>query len=345
MSRQTVSEIGEFALIDRLRAALPEAARAGTGLALGIGDDAALWQPPTGATVVVTTDSMVEGVHFKLEWGEWAALGHKALAVNLSDLAAMGAEAGIAVVTLGLRGSEAVDDLEDLYAGLGALGARTGTVVAGGDIVASPAALAIHVTAIGSVTGNALTRAGARPGDAIAVTGTLGAAAAGLALLAMEPTDQRRTAATAALLLDAQLRPEPRLEMGRALRSLGANAAMDLSDGIFGDLPKLLTASGAGARLHERRIPVAAAVRALFPGDWMEYATRGGEDYELLFAASASAMTAIIDAATSLGSQVSVIGEVIAGEPCIELMRPDGSIEIATAGAFDHFRPPTSTSG
>ncbi|MDP9365929.1 MAG: AIR synthase related protein, partial [Chloroflexota bacterium] len=133
---ERVRDVGEFGLIERLRAALPPGAAAGPGIELGIGDDAAVWRPMPGEQVVVTTDSLVEGIHFRLDWTDWASLGHKALAVNLSDLAAMGAVPRLAVVTLGLRGDERVADLEALYRGLGALAARTGCAVAGGDLVA-----------------------------------------------------------------------------------------------------------------------------------------------------------------------------------------------------------------
>ena len=334
----TVRDVGEFGLIAELAAALPDEAKAGGDLLLGIGDDAAVWTPTPGEQIVVTTDSLVETIHFRLDWTDWSALGHKALAVNLSDLAAMGAAPRVATVSLGLRGNEAVADLRALYEGLGALAARTGTRVAGGDIVRSPHGLALHVTALGETVGRRLLRRDrARPGDVIAVSGTLGASAAGLALLAGEG---HRTASSADLLIAAHLRPEPRLALGRLLAAEGATAAMDLSDGLFGDLPKILAASGVSARIDLGRLPVAAAVRALFPDRWLDMATRGGEDYELLFTAPPARWVAVSAATAQVGATVTVIGEIVAAEavgPELLAQGLDGSEQAIGAGAFDHF--------
>jgi len=336
-----VRDVGEFGLIAALQAALPPEVTQGAALALGIGDDAALWRPAAGEPVVVTTDSLVEGVHFRLDWTDWVSLGHKALAVNLSDVAAMGAAPGVAVVTLGLRGSERVDDLVRLYAGLGDVAARTGTLVAGGDVVASPTAITIHVAALGAARGGrVLTRSGAQPGDLVAVSGTLGASAAGLALLEEGPDSPRRRAATAEQLIAAHLRPEPRLALGAILLEHGATAAMDLSDGLLGDLPKILAASGVAARLDAAAIPVAAAVRALFPDDWLRLATRGGEDYELLFTAPPAVFAAIERAAAGIGATVTAIGEILprAGDrPLLTLRGLDGQVTPVAGGAFAHF--------
>src|SRR3954470_6553693 len=239
-----VRDVGEFQLIDLLTKALPIEARGDGKLVVGIGDDAAVWHPSAGEQVIVTTDSLIEDIHFRTDWTDWESLGHKSLAVNLSDLAAMGGVPRLAVVTLGLRGDERIDDLTALYQGLGGLARRLGVVIAGGDIVRSPRALMIHVTALGETHGGRfLTRSGARPGDLIGVTGTLGAAAAGLSLLELKETDPRRRAATARLIIEAHQKPEPRVRIGAALLEQGATAAMDLSDGLLGDLPKILTGS------------------------------------------------------------------------------------------------------
>ena len=339
----TVRDIGEFGLIAALRQALPAAVVAGDALPIGIGDDAAVFAPTPGAALVVTSDGLIEDVHFRLDpgWSDWRSLGHKTLAVNLSDLAAMGAVPRLATVTLGLRGTERVADLLDLYRGLGALAERHGALVAGGDIVASPSALGLHVTAIGEArSGRVLTRSGARAGDLVAVTGTLGAAAAGLRLLLAGPDDPRRRAATADLLIAAHLRPEPRLDVAPLLVEHGATSAMDLSDGLFGDLPKILAASGVSARLDAASIPVAAAVRALFPADWLDLATRGGEDYELLFTAPPEAFAAIHRAADQIGATIAAIGEILSTGPdgsSLVLRGIDGIERPVGGGAFDHF--------
>lgn len=336
-----VRDVGEFGLIELLAASLPPDVRAATGLKLGIGDDAAVWQPSPGEQIVVTTDSLVEGVHFRLDWTDWERLGHKALAVNVSDVAAMGANPRLAVVSLGLDGEERVGDLHALYRGLGALARRYGMTIAGGDIVRSPPGVFLHVTALGETRGRrVLSRSGASPGDLIGVTGTLGASAAGLRLLGLDAADPRRRAATAGQLIEAHLTPEPRVALGAALLDHGATAAMDLSDGLLGDLPKLLAASGVAGRLDEGDIPVAAAVRALFPDEWNELALRGGEDYELLFTAPPRAWDGIEGATPKTGGTVTAIGEVVGretGTPIIAVTGRDGARRPVSPGAFDHF--------
>jgi thiamine-monophosphate kinase len=337
---RTVRDVGEFGLIAELRAALPAAAVVGPAVAIGIGDDAAVWTPAAGERVVVTTDSLVEQIHFRTDWTDWERLGHKTLAVNVSDLAAMGALPKLAVVTLALRGDERIADLRAFYRGLGALAVRCGLVVAGGDIVRSPAALAFHVAALGeTVGGRVLTRSGARPGDSLAVSGTLGASAAGLRLLALPADDPRRLATTAVQVIDAHVKPIPRVALGQVLLQYGASAAMDLSDGLFGDLPKILAASGVAARIDAAAVPVAAAVHALFPNDWLDLATRGGEDYELLFTCSPDAWPGLRDAASEAGSTVTAIGEVeqAGGRPELLVRTLDGREEAVAPGAFDHF--------
>ena len=340
MKSVLVRDAGEFGLIDALQAVLPLTARVGGGLDVPIGDDAAVWQPPAGEAVVVSTDSLVEGVHFRLEWSDWERLGHKALAVNLSDIAAMGAVPGIAVVSLGLRGNERVGDLEALYRGMGALAVKTATRIAGGDIVSSPNAFSITVTVLGTTRdGRALHRAGAKPGDVIGVSGTLGASAAGLRLLQAGGMNARRRAATADQLIETHLRPEPRLELGRILLEGGATSAMDLSDGLLGDLPKMLAKSHVRARINEQAIPVAAAVRSLFPEERLNLALRGGEDYELLFTAPQKIFQELRDSAKAIGGTLTAIGEILPGDeeqPPI-LLRTTSGDRAVRAGAFDHF--------
>ena len=335
-----VRDVGEFGLIARLRQALPEPVRTSDDLILGIGDDAAVWEPTAGERVVITTDSLVEGIHFRTDWTDWRRLGHKVLAVNVSDLAAMGAAPKVAVVTLGLTGEESVNDLEDLYGGMGELARRNRMVIAGGDIVRSPNCLSFHVTALGETRQHRmLTRAGARAGDIIGVTNTLGASAAGLHLLELPAGDPRRTAATADLLIDAHLRPEPRVAAGAVLSEGGASAAMDLSDGLLGDLPKILEASGVSAELDEARIPVPAAVRALFPEQWLALAERGGEDYELLFTIPADRWDELHGSLAAIGEDATAIGIIVPAQPTsvIRMIASDGTERIVAPGAFDHF--------
>jgi len=337
----TVREVGEFGLIARLLGALPETARSGGGLLVAADDDAAVQAVGPGESIVVSSDTLVEGVHFRLDWTDWASLGHKCLAVNLSDLAAMGASPLLATISLGLRGDELVSDLEAMYAEMGALAARFVVRVAGGDIVRSPDALTITVTVIGETRGGRwLARGGARPGDAILVSGTLGASAAGLAMLRLPADDLRRSATTAQHLIDAHLRPEPRLALGEALLREGATAAMDLSDGLLGDLPKILAMSGVAGRLQRDAIPVAAAVRALFRDVADEMGLSGGEDYELVATVPVERVDRVIESAGAVGATLTVVGEIVArSDPGTPLMvvDADGSERPAAGDAFDHF--------
>lgn len=342
MHGETVSDVGEFGLIDRLIAALPDEVRQSQdAVSVGVGDDAAVVSIPPGEHQIITTDALVEGVHFRLDWTDWESLGHKALAVNLSDIAAMGGIPTIAVVTLGLRGNELVTDLEAMYRGMGALARRHGVVIVGGDIVRVAESRLVSVTAIGA-TGSAgpLLRTGARPGDVIGVTGTIGASAAGLEVLR---TPKRFTPATTAqLLVVAHVRPEPRIQAGQMLAKSGATAAMDLSDGLAGDLPKIMVASDVSAEIQIDRLPVIAAVRALFPDRWDDLALRGGEDYELLFTIPEQSWPDLITDAQAAGITLTRVGTIIArdGEPAMTVQRPDGTRETITAGAFDHFGDP-----
>jgi thiamine-monophosphate kinase len=335
----TVAELGEFRLIDRLVESLPSEIVARPHLSIGVGDDAAVWSPTPGRLCVITTDTLIEDVHFRPAWTDWRSLGHKMLAVNLSDIAAMGAEPVVATVTLGLTGSELVEDLVTLYLGMADLAVGHRLVIAGGDIVRSPSAVTLSVTVVGETDpGYLLTRNGARAGDLIAVSGTLGASAAGLALL--EDTSGLKSARTAGLLIGAHLRPIPRIELGNLLARSGATSAMDLSDGLLGDLPKILVASRVSAEIHENQVPILPSVRALFPDRFQEFMLSGGEDYELLFTVPPGFWKSLAQEAKRIGSTITVIGRVIpidGADPEVYLISPNESRRAVDASAFDHF--------
>lgn len=332
-----VRDVGEFGLIDRLQAVLPAGVRAGEPVRVGIGDDAAVWTPGPDQLSMITTDTLIEGTHFRLDWTDWRSLGHKMLAVNLSDVAAMGARAVLATITLGLSGDERVADLEEMYRGVASLAEPFGVAIAGGDIVRTPGPMLLSVSAIGE-TDRVILRSGARPGDRIAVSGTLGASAAGLRLL--QDADLRNRATTADLLIAAHLRPHPRLSLGEVLAESGVTAAMDLSDGLLGDLPKILTASRVDGVVDGRTVPVAPALRALFPDEWLDLALRGGEDYELLLIVPPDRFDHLRARAAGVGSTIVAIGEVTdwAGdEPVMTMIGEDGERTTIQPGAFDHF--------
>ncbi len=283
--------MSELALIERIAAR----ARRRPGTEIGIGDDAALLS--IGGTAVVTQDLLVEGVHFRRATTGARDLGHKALAVNLSDLAAMAAEPVAALVGLCLPSGDVGDDeVDELYSGLEALAARHGVTVAGGDLTAGPA-LILAVTAVGRVAAGVapVLRAGGRPGDVLCVTGALGASAAGLLLLERPELAAAVPSAVAERLRAAHLRPEPRLAAGRSLARAGARAMLDLSDGLALDTLRMARASGVRAVLEAEAVPLAegvAEVAAAAGLDARRLAATGGEDYELLAAIPASRVEA-----------------------------------------------------
>ncbi len=249
---------------------------------VGIGDDAAVWQPSRSNRSVVTTDALVEGVHFTRAAMRAEDVGYRALAANLSDLAAMGARPVLATIALGFPAGTDTNWILAAYDGIAALAKRTRCAIAGGDLTRSPA-LVLAITAIGEVRpSNLKLRSGARPGDVVAVTGSLGVSRAGLAA-AVERPDLAADPANARVLA-AYRTPEPRLREGRWLAaSRHVRAMMDSSDGLSTDLARLCAASGTGAVVEE--IPIDPAARALaerIGADPERWALDGGEDFELL---------------------------------------------------------------
>jgi thiamine-monophosphate kinase len=338
---QRVREISEFDLIGRLASALQETARQSPRIIAPIGDDGAVCAITPGEHVVVTTDTLNQHVHFRLDWTTWEDLGHKAIAVNLSDLAGMGALPLMVTVSLALNGNERVSDLEAMYRGMGKIAATYQTVVAGGDVTRSDGPLSIAVTAIGESRGKRLLRRdAARPGDLIWVTGHIGAAAAGLELELMPDSDPRKWAATAPALKRALHCPLPRWKSGRTLASIGVECGMDLSDGLSGDLHKILAASGVDAEILIGDLPIAAATLALFRDRATVLALHGGEDYELLFTAPERLGPAIMQGLDLIGVRATVIGQIqpAAGAvPRLIGVEPQGGrVQIHPHG-FDHF--------
>jgi thiamine-monophosphate kinase len=315
---------GEFELIERHFRG--RGARRDDVLA-GVGDDGALLAAPPDRTLVVALDTLVDGVHFPAGF-DARFIGHRALAVNLSDLAAMGAEPAWALLGITLP---AADEhwLAGFTAGFDALARRYGVALVGGDTTRGP--LTVTVTLAGTVpVGRALLREGARPGDDLWVSGTPGDAAAGLAILQGRLPAQGR--AREALLARFQL-PQARVALGVALRGI-ASACIDISDGLLGDLGKLCAASGVGAELEGRALPLSAGLCSVAtPEGRLGYALHGGDDYELLFSAN-PAHRARLDALDA-GVVLRRIGSISA-EPG---QRIDGALPGRDAGhGFDHFR-------
>jgi thiamine-monophosphate kinase len=295
--------LGEFEFI----AAQLRPLAAGTAGALDLEDDAALLDPPPGMSLVVTKDAMVAGVHF-LEDDPPAQIAQKLLRVNLSDLAAMGA-APVGYLLALARPKILTDDwLAGFCRGLAEDQRAFGIGLLGGDTVSTPGPLTLSLTALGQVPkGQALRRRGARPGDDIFVSGTLGDGALGLLVLRgkLDPPAEGR-----AFLIERYRLPRPRLALGQALRGL-ANAALDISDGLLADLGHILETSGVGAELLADQLPLSAAARDL-PGA-RDAALAGGDDYELLFTVPAERSAEIPALARSLDLPLTRIGQVKAG--------------------------------
>jgi thiamine-monophosphate kinase len=328
-----LSEIGEFALIDIL-ANLVQKDRdvmspGWKNLVAGIGDDAAAWKNSANLSLA-TTDCLVQDVHFRLGQTSWRDLGWKALAVNLSDIAAMGGTAEHALVTLGLPGETGVEDITELYKGMIEIGIASGVAIAGGDVTSSSAVF-ISLTVLGSAGDRILRRCAARGGELIAVTGYPGMAAAGMALINGKAKPDGETPA----LTQAFLRPSPRLGEGKIILEAGVQAAIDISDGLVADLGHLCRASGVSAQIETERVPLHPALRRAFPDRALDMALGGGEDYELLFTASAAAIEAV-KARTSL--PVSVIGEITTGNTgLVRVLDSHGNEYPLKKAGWDHF--------
>jgi thiamine-monophosphate kinase len=282
------SDIGERGIIERIRRRLPAPPR---DLVIGIGDDAAVAAVERGALVVLTTDALVEGIHFDRRFSSPADIGSKALAVNVSDVAAMGAVPWLALLSLVLPPAIPLCDVDGLIDGLLEMAASTHVALAGGNITRSPGPLIVDVTVSGWVKPRqVLTRSGARPGDDLYVSGTIGAAAAGLAWLRTHSTLGSETPDDPALAecVARHRRPEPRARLGALLgRTRAASACMDLSDGLADAVRQIAESSGTGARLDSALLPVHPGAAGWFVGlgqDPVEASLSGGDDYELLFA-------------------------------------------------------------
>jgi len=337
-----VSELGEFGLIELLadivNKSTSASATSGSGyhLLLGIGDDAAVWRADASIQMA-TTDTLVQDVHFTLDTATWEELGWKALAINISDIAAMGGVPRYALVTLGLPSDTEVKDVAQLYRGMEEIAQRYDVAIVGGDIIGAPLVI-ISVTVMGSATGeadyphNILTRAAAVVGDLIAVTGYLGTSAAGLQML---KSNMQFDKETTFLLRQAHLRPVPRVTEGQILLAEGGRAAIDISDGLVGDLAKMCQASGVGSRIGVDKVPVHPTVRAAFKDDCLKLALAGGEDYELLFTTRAELMDRVKG---QISCPVTVIGEIVADTTSqVRLIDAEGKeIQLEKTG-WDHF--------
>jgi thiamine-monophosphate kinase len=317
---------------------------------VGIGDDAAVIEPERNRLEVLTTDVVIEGVHFDRAFCDPASIGHKALAVNLSDLAAMGAAPRAALLSLGLPGSLPFADLEVMLRALVDLATRHKVTLIGGNVARSPGPLFLDVTVTGTVKRRrVLTRHGGRVGDALYVTGSLGAAAAGLVWLRQKAEVAGGASEAVKDAVERFLRPQPRMRFGLiAGRTRAATACMDLSDGLADAVRQLAGASGTGAVVEAEALPIHPGATEILSGESklsgreaaplkaapLQAALSGGEDYELLLAVSRRSLRRFLAVQRLAGVPATRIGTLTAGADLV--LRREGVDEPLPAG-FEHF--------
>lgn len=339
------SSSGEFQLIDQLETSANRRAAGSRSLLTGIGDDAAVVRLLKGRDVVITCDMLVEDVDFRQKWMPPSMLGHKALAVSLSDIAAMGASPRFAIVSLGLpRKAWRSGFPAEFYKGFFALANKHEVTLVGGDLSRTTDHVVIDSIVIGEVAHDrAILRSGAQPGDKIFVTGSLGGAAAGLELLEHEARGSRRNARSVVErspneLVTRQLLPTPRVSWGRTLaKKRLATAMIDLSDGLSSDLSHICRASGTGALIDAALIPIepALAQSKEITADHLALAINGGEDFELLFTVRPDRVKKL--PASVDGIAATCIGEITDAFQGIRL-RNAGKTRVLKPQGFSHFK-------
>jgi thiamine-monophosphate kinase len=324
-----VWELGEFGLIELISRIVGKPSR--EELILGIGDDTAAWR--TGKSIqLATTDILIQDVHFNLDTATWRDLGWKAIAVNISDIAAMGGTPSYVMVSLGLPPDTEVTSVRELYRGIKDIAKKFDIDIVGGNISRAPVVV-IDVSLIGKASQTLLTRSAAKSSDQIAVTGYLGTSAAGCRMLKSSLKQDRNTTA---LLKEAHLRPNPRVVEGQILAKNGVQAAIDISDGLISDLTHICKASKVGAKVWIDRLPVHPSVKAAFKDEAMGMALSGGEDYELLFTAKSSVINKVRGI---MSTPLTVIGEITrehSGQ--VTLLDEQGIALDWKERGWDHFR-------
>jgi thiamine-monophosphate kinase len=339
----TLRRLGELGLIRRIR---ERVGAGGASVQTGIGDDAAVLDVAPGAALLATTDLLIEDVHFRRAWAAPQDIGWKAMAVNLSDIAAMGGTPRWALVALAIPEKTEPAEVDALYAGMEEAAVPHGVSIVGGDTCASRAGLVISVMLLGEHAGSPRLRSAAKPGDAVAVTGTLGRAAGGLVMLEMGRPNAQAAGVTAPqweALIGAHLRPMARVTEGRWLGAASSVHAMqDCSDGVSTDLGHICRESGVGARVMLDRLPVAPEARAAaqaLKADATRWAVSGGEDYELLVTcdpAAVEALAAGLQRAT--GTRLTVIGEIEGLKEGVLFVDAAGE-PVAVPRGYEHFEP------
>lgn len=329
-----LKQIGEFGLIDLLK---KDTITDPASVVTGIGDDAAVLLASPRQLQLLTTDMMVEDVHFSLKTTTPWQLGYKSVAVNVSDIAAMGGIPRHAVISIAIPPYIDVEFITALYKGMKEICREHGINIVGGDTVSSPGGLIINVALLGEVEPTyLLKRSGAQIGDLVVVTGTLGNSGAGLELLSRGNWEECEFAWP---LVTSHLTPKPQVKAGRVLAAAGASSADDVSDGLASEVNEIAGASKVGMRIYADRIPLSDALKeaaALFGKPAVDYALYGGEDYQLLFTINPARYSAGL--ADEAEITLTVVGEVVAADEGIMLIGTDGSSNRLTPGGYNHFR-------
>ena len=332
-TEKVLREIGEFGLLHRIRKWIHSSDPA---LVQGIGDDVAVVEMGPKA-LLVTTDILIEGIHFDLSWIDPYLLGRKALAVNLSDIASMGGTPKYFLLSIGLPRNLPISFVSSFYLGLKREAKRFGAELIGGDTSLSQKII-INICLLGEgITRDLLFRKGARVGDVLFVSGTLGDATLGLKML-----QGKGKIKGAKGLIQRHLIPSPRVALGQSIaKHHWATAMIDVSDGLLMDTSHLLEESGVGARIWEDRIPLSRLYRKWiysFSRNFFQFALSGGEDYELLFTAPSHLGKKIISLARSLKISVTPIGEILPKKEGLHIVRKDGKDDSPSRLGFEHFK-------
>jgi thiamine-monophosphate kinase len=328
-----VKELGEFGLIDQLNKMIADAKinKRSPNLILGVGDDAAAWQSDN-TIQLATVDTMIQGIHFTLDTATWQEVGWKSLAINLSDIAAMGGVPRYTLIALALPKDADVANVTELYRGMIVIAKEYGVAIVGGNI-SRGLQVSITITVLGSCSDNKiLKRSNAKIGDAIAVTGYAGSAAAGLEMLKKK---LKFKSTDAEYLRNTFLHPIPRVSEGQLLVKNGITATIDTSDGLLADLSHICEASKVSAKVNVDLVPIIDIVKNNFGERALELALGGGEDYELIFTGNIEAVNRVKKEAKC---PVTIIGEITSGKACkIDLINNSGKpIKINKTG-WTHF--------
>ena len=329
-----LKQLGEFGLIDLIK---QSTINDDSSVVVGIGDDAAVLLPAPRQLQLVTTDMLVENVHFNLETTSPWQLGYKSVAVSFSDIAAMGGIPKQVVVSIALTKETPVDFMINLYQGMKEICREFHANIVGGDTVSSPSGIVINVCVIGEVEpANLVKRSGAQPEDLVVVTGTLGNSGAGLDLLANGNWEEYDFAFP---LVTAHLTPHPQVKAGPMLASFGANSMDDISDGLASEANEIASASRVGMEIYAAKVPVSAELgRAseITGKSPLDYALYSGEDYQLVFTISPEKFKEI--ASSKLEFALTVVGNVVSPEKGVVLVAEDGQSSVLAPKGYNHFR-------